>query len=440
MPLIGAHQIKPGTDGQVLMMVGGVPTWTDGATVDIGDTKASYAQTPPSKWLECDNRVVAQATYPDLYAAIGDAAWALKYPYAPGSNTVLTNISNTQSGMWVKYVGSLWFAAMYGETQEYYTSSDGVAWTSRSMPAASYLHDIAYGAGVYVAVTYANSGNCYTSSSGTGSWTPQTLPQHNYSYCVTFANSIFVIGGSNNSVVAAVWTSSDGTTWTRNTNALAGPGVVAIHYSPTHDVWLASTSSGNGIYTCSNNTATGTWTQRMSSYGPGSQSYGGGKFVENSSGTIIGWDASQGRVVISSAPASSAWTSYTSAQLATLSGATGFTGKGTFYNPAYDAICISGYYSSFYVMAIASIDNGTSWFPIVSDTNTVAYAGSTGGNTIEPGHNGSQVIFPNFVSGTMNVFPLVPEWDYSTHFPLPANTADVASGEKTYIYAGQDAV
>jgi hypothetical protein len=443
MPLIGPYQISPGAEGQVLTMVGGVPTWTDGATVNIGEIRTSYAQTAPSKWLECDNSEVLQATYPDLYAAIGGADWAVKPPFSVGASITLTDLNVSASTTWVKYVNGLWFAALFNETGQYYTSTDGIAWTSRTMPTASSLMDVDFGAGVFVACMFAG-GACYTSATGTGSWTSRTLSTNTSNYCVKFANSIFVLGGADTTTYPAVWTSSDGTVWTKNTNVVVtnvSAKVCAIHYSPVHDAWIAATNASSGTFICSNNTATGTWTNVLGTYGGDAK--GGCKFVESASGTCLSYDGNQNRVIMSSLPAS-VWSDYSAAEFATLVGNSTFVCRGTFYNSARDVLCVYGYDSGTVpansIAVYGSFDNGITWQTLLNrQLLPVALDGHTTMTNAEPGINGNQVIVPVYISSSTRVRPLDLEWDHSTHFPLPANTA-TEPGAKTMIYAGDDAV
>jgi VCBS repeat-containing protein len=125
------------------------------------------------------------------------------------------------------------FVALYG-SKNVSTSPDGVTWTYNSnLPSASNSWtSVAFGNGLFVAVSgqYGSSSIAATSSDGIN-WTSQTLPASAPWRSVTYANGYFVAVASSGTVAA---TSPDGVTWTART--MAG-------YSS--DMWY-SVAYGNG--------------------------------------------------------------------------------------------------------------------------------------------------------------------------------------------------
>lgn len=132
--------------------------------------------------------------------------------------------------------------------------------TYNAVSAPEYLNDVAYGNGVFVAVSYNTYGKVWTSSDGTA-WTERTAPLGSYLFDVTFLNGYFIstdqqryasngddAGSGNNWIMY----STDGINWSKS--AVAGGGGAYITY-------------GNGYYVTTNNSGVSystdllTWTQ-----------------------------------------------------------------------------------------------------------------------------------------------------------------------------------
>ena len=91
------------------------------------------------------------------------------------------------------------------------TSTDGITWTARTLPASEYWNSVTYGNGTFVAVLDGLS--TATSTDGI-TWNASTMPSNTNWYSVTYGNGTFVAVASNN---AAAATSTDGITWTART-------------------------------------------------------------------------------------------------------------------------------------------------------------------------------------------------------------------------------
>jgi hypothetical protein len=109
------------------------------------------------------------------------------------------------------------------------SSTDGITWTLRTMPANTLWYGVAYGNGVFASV---NGNNITTAASSTDgiTWTLRTAPA-SFWYGVGFGNGVFVTVSQTASSAAI---STDGTTWTS----------VTMPASPT---WYAATGSTGGL-------------------------------------------------------------------------------------------------------------------------------------------------------------------------------------------------
>ena len=185
----------------------------------------------------------------------------------------------------VAYGGGLFVAVSFANTASanIMTSPDGVNWTARNITNTP-LNGAAYGevdgSGVYVAV--GAGGKIFSSSDGI-TWTSRTSPVANNFNGVTFGNGLFVAvasSGTNNRVV----TSPDGITWT-------------FRSTPVNNSWM-SVTFGNNLFVAAANTGTGdrimtspdgiNWTARNSINDDGyySIAYGNGTFVAAGAGAF----------------------------------------------------------------------------------------------------------------------------------------------------------
>ena len=220
----------------------------------------------------------------------------------------------------------------------------GVDWTIRASAANNYWSSVAYGNGLFVAVSYSGSGNRVMTSPDGITWTSRTSAADNTWASVTYGNGMFV-AVANDAAANGVMTSPDGITWTSRTSAAAnawfsvtyGNGLfVAVSYSgignrvmtsPDGITWTSRTSAadnawysvtyGNGLFVAVANSGQVmtspdgiTWTGRTSAAANAwySVTYGGGLFVAVSADFFGGF----GNRVMTS-PDGITWTSRTSA-------------------------------------------------------------------------------------------------------------------------------
>ena len=220
----------------------------------------------------------------------------------------------------------------------------GFDWTIRTSAANNYWNSVAYGNGLFVAVSSSGTGNRVMTSPDGITWTSRTSAANNAWASVTYGNGLFV-AVANDGSPNGVMTSPDGITWTSRTSAAAnawfsvtyGNGLfVAVSYSgignrvmtsPDGITWTSRTSAadnnwysvtyGNGLFVAVANSGQVmtspdgiTWTGRTSAAANAwySVTYGGGLFVAVSADFFGGF----GNRVMTS-PDGITWTSRTSA-------------------------------------------------------------------------------------------------------------------------------
>lgn len=203
-----------------------------------------------------------------------------------------------------------------------YTSTNGVTWVTRTMPAAIQWIGLAYGKGTYVAV--ARSSNSAATSTNGITWTARTIPTvtGNYYASIVYGNGMFVAAPGINTTDKAAY-STDGITWLNSTlpsstewsQVAFGAGKFVIRGVSTNVpatstdgiTWTASAASGsstvwlvygaNGFVGVGNNTSNAsvstdgiTWTNNdMAVYGSWRLvMYGGGRYVAILSNSATG--------------------------------------------------------------------------------------------------------------------------------------------------------
>lgn len=223
-------------------------------------------QGPAGAMSSCE----ADATIIVSGAASGGAGIAF-YASVP----TFLSASGLSSANWSKaaFGASGWVTVASGSTAAA-VSANGTSWTTNTgLPASQLWSSIAYGNGVYVAVSK-TSGTAYATSTNGSTWTARTsLPSGVYSE-VLYAGGKFVAVGTN--IVA---TSTDGLTWSAGTIPAGTWG--GVTYGNGVYVAVQSVSSS----TAASSTDGATWTARTL---PSAQTwtdvaYGNGNFIAVSS-------------------------------------------------------------------------------------------------------------------------------------------------------------
>jgi hypothetical protein len=114
----------------------------------------------------------------------------------------------------------------------------GLAWTSRTNPVDNNWISVAYGNGLFAAVSQDGTNNQIMTSPDSVNWTVRTTPGSTVWQAITYGNGLFVAVAD-----SATMTSPDGITWTSRT--------------PAANVSWDSVTYGNGKFVAVSNTGTG---------------------------------------------------------------------------------------------------------------------------------------------------------------------------------------
>lgn len=382
----------------------------------VGDYKLSWQQDAHDGWLPCDGAILSQATYPDLSDVLLPISEELAQPYlSPSGRGQLTNLASAWGNPSWQYcgkLGSLWFAFMTSEQNDYYTSTDGVTWTPRSLPTTMYVTGIAYDGTTYV---LASSVGIHTSTSGTGSWTSRTSTLTAGTIkSLTYGNGKFVAGGTNASNYAAVAESADGANWTARQVYTIANSVTNIAWLPDASLWVAHIISHNHVYTSPNLT---TWTDRKTA----AQTYSYNQPLINSQQILI---LGEGNTYIMRSAVASG-TTWTEANNAIASG----------YYPTGgcvidDVFFVAAYNASSNVQGIYRSPNGITWTKVLSLPNTTTYkVRGLAADGVD------MVMVDDAAGGYYYVSHVAAAWDPDTEFTLPTIAVD-SSDRRTFVYSG----
>ncbi len=176
----------------------------------------------------------------------------------------------------------------------------GVDWTSRAAAVNNAWWSVAYGNGLFVAVSINGTRNRVMTSPDGITWTSRTSAADNNWFSVTYGNGVFV-AVSTTGTGNRVMTSPDGITWTSRTSA-ADNSWRSVTYGNGVFVAVSTTGTGNRVMTSPDGI---TWTSQTTPNNVWwSVTYGGGLFVVVS---VVGPNQ------VMTSPDGIAWTSRTSA-------------------------------------------------------------------------------------------------------------------------------
>ncbi len=168
-----------------------------------------------------------------------------------------------------------------GATQAAQSAQAGITWTSQVSASDNNWDSVAYGNGLFVAVSYTGNGNRVMTSPDGINWTSRTTPNDNLWTAVTYGNGLFVAVAIVGPSPQWVMTSPDGINWTGRTAA-------------ANSAWT-SVTYGNGLFVAVGESGTNrvmtspdgiNWTSRTSAFNYlwNWVTYADGKFVAVSSG------------------------------------------------------------------------------------------------------------------------------------------------------------
>lgn len=152
------------------------------------------------KWLKADGSILNQASYPTLFSHLG-------YVNGPWTNWFTTTTFTAQTLNGIAKGAGLFAAA--GAAGVIFTSTDGLAWTSRTSGTANSINSLNFGNALFVASQF---GGAITSTDAiTWSLRPQVL-NTSASKAAAGTSNFAIAGGA-----GFVGYSSDGTTWNTRT-------------------------------------------------------------------------------------------------------------------------------------------------------------------------------------------------------------------------------
>ncbi|MCF7843913.1 FG-GAP-like repeat-containing protein [Candidatus Gracilibacteria bacterium] len=167
-----------------------------------------------------------------------------------------------------------WFSVAYGNglfvaissgpgsNNRVMTSPDGITWSTRTSAADNVWRGVTYGNGLFVAVAWSGTGDRVMTSPDGITWTSRTSATDNQWRSVTYGNGLFV-AVAESGTGDRVMTSPDGITWTSRTSAVdqAWYSVVygnsifvavslsgSVMTSPDGITWTSRTSAANNAW------------------------------------------------------------------------------------------------------------------------------------------------------------------------------------------------
>ncbi len=174
----------------------------------------------------------------------------------------------------VLHTGTSWLAAGLSSPPSYAVSTDGLTWTTRGSTTGDGLIRGAYGNGRFV---FTNDGNRANTSTDGITWTRSFIVGNaetfNVSFSeIVFANGAFFVAARDATFNSAVYTSTDGATWTPAAAPIADSSGGAFFID--HDAGKFVLGGNGGLFTSTNGT---TWTKRTSAlpaYSTGTEAVG----------------------------------------------------------------------------------------------------------------------------------------------------------------------
>lgn len=233
-----------------------------GATWTYAPMPAHYSKSP-TKFLNGKFTYLAAqewtgAAY-DFVTSTNGVNWTVVSGALTSAGTSITDLA---------YGNGLYVALTWDNT--YFTSPDGVVWTQRNFPAGYYPSYIAYssGAGKFSVVGYDNQA---AASSDGINWTTATVPGTNPNLTSIIATDVGFAASQhiNASPQNRCWTSTNGVNWTERTFSGSSSSAASVWWTGTK---LIAANIGNGISYISSNYGS-SWSNTIIPYWAHSFSY-----------------------------------------------------------------------------------------------------------------------------------------------------------------------
>ena len=207
--------------------------------------------------------------------------------------TTWTARSAAEANQWssVTFGNGTFVAVSNSGTNRVMTSTDGITWTARNVPASSWT-SVTYGNGVFVAVAGFGTDRIMTSPDGI-TWTPRGSSTDSWD-AIAYGNNTFVaVGMSTNRVM----TSTDGITWTNRTVPTGIQQWKSVTWGNNKFVAVSGTGFNDRVMTSADG-VTWTYAQAIHNGNWSSIAYGNNTFVATA--TSFGGGGSMDYVMTSS--------------------------------------------------------------------------------------------------------------------------------------------
>ena len=208
--------------------------------------------------------------------------------------TTWTARNATEANFWqsVTFGNGTFVAVSTNGTNRVMTSSDGISWTARSVPASTWT-SVTYGNGVFVAVAGFGTDRIMTSPNGV-TWTPRGSSTDGWAG-ITFGNGTFVAVGMG--PTNYVMTSTDGITWTNRSIPTSSSGAQwqSVTWGNNKFVAISGTGFNDRVMTSADG-ATWSYAQAIHNGNWSSIAYGNNTFVA----TATSFGSGSGYVMTSS--------------------------------------------------------------------------------------------------------------------------------------------
>ena len=213
---------------------------------------------PSADYLQCNGQVLTQATYPDLYTAVGTQPEFTPVFRTARGGTFIDMAYSSGLGLYVAITSNSGSAGI----PNIFTSTDAENWNAAGAGLNGVTPtSITWSSTIGLFVICTGSTDVLISADGYSWKQSQVFRAANINY-VCASPTLIIVGGSSDldSSIESVYTSTNGTTWTKRTLSTSAQTVTAMHYSAGLSLYVVGTSTG-GIFTSSDGT---TWTSRTS--------------------------------------------------------------------------------------------------------------------------------------------------------------------------------
>jgi len=257
------------------------PAWYNlqaGGQIFIEPFDVNKALTQETTPFSSSDPLMDGTAFPGITGKISDAGH--RHPsnvYSEISNWTTQTSAANNSWNSVAYGNGLFVAvSSSGTGNRVMTSPDGINWTLQTSAADNNWYGVTYGNGLFVAVAQSGTGDHVMTSPDGINWTIRTPPADNQWNSVVYGNGLFV-SVANTGIGNRVMTSPDGINWTIRTSA-ADNDWRSVVYGNGLFVAVAQSGTGDRVMTSPDGI---NWTLRTSAADNGwySVAYAKGMFV-----------------------------------------------------------------------------------------------------------------------------------------------------------------